>query len=171
MGSIIKKKMSETNNAPQPPVVVKSGGGKPLPVTREQKLKVFAMNSVHKEAVDTFQALAKDKKICLGLSAAYSQLEAIEGARMGIEQMGLNPADFMIAFQAVSVDADKIIDMPSHMAEEVATLPKDDLAEKKAKSVQELIAYVRYVFNKVGSTDEISVAEGVIKKFEASQEK
>ena len=126
------------------------------------------MSSVHKEVAPQFKLWADDKKICLGLSAAYSSIEALEGAKIGIKGMGIDPADFEIGFQTIFIPAKSIIAMPAP-AEFNAPMTvepvKSELVDPRKKEKEALVAYVRYVFDQVGSKQEKQMAEEVINKF------
>jgi len=142
--------------------------GTPKPLSKEMKLKVFAISSLHKD-VDG-KALVEAKKVSLTLGVAYSIPEGIEAARQGLIASGLKPEDFTVFFQGVFADADRLIEMPVAspiVAEQKKKEPDDRVSKEKGS----LVAYVRYVFNAVGTKAEIATAEKVIKKFEDNNTK
>lgn len=142
--------------------------GTPKPLSKEMKLKVFAISSIHKD-VDG-KALVDAKKVSLTLGVAYSIPEGIEAARQGLIASGLKPEDFTVFFQGVFADADRLIEMPVG-SPVVAESEKTERADPKKKEVENLIAYIRYVFNAVGTKTEVEMAEKVIKKFQDNNKK
>lgn len=143
-------------------------GGTPQPLNKEMKLKVIAVVSLHNSLnpID----LVKEGKVTTTLMVTYSQAEAVMFTKQSVAEsiaekgVNLNPEDFMIPTQMVTVDADKMIDFNSIPMP--AVVPVIETKEEKIKkSKEEMVAYVRYVFDKAGSPNDRDVAELVIKEF------
>ena len=129
-----------------------------LEFERKEKLKVFAIFSVKK---DLPLEMLKEK-CALALIIGYNSIEAIEGAKQGIREGNLNPNDYKTPFIFVYRDLDQVVQMPIKTFELPKPKPVEDIKEK---SIQDLAAYVLYVFNKAGTESQKKVARSVITKF------
>ena len=138
--------------------------GAPMALEQKRKLLIFAISSLHKD-VDG-KALTENKQISLTLGAGYSPVEAIEAARQGLVAQGLEPGNFVLGFQSMYVEAERLVAFPNVFAiPEVETLKEEKPVDLKSKSKDNLIAYVRYVFDIAGTEEQKRMAEWVIKKF------
>ena len=181
-----------TGNAPAQPVP-QTAHYNPLPLKREEKLKIFAILSFRR---DVPLDIIKDNKLSLNLTAAYSAGDAIMAARQSLSDMKLNQDHYKVPVMMIHVDADKIIltkfdgatfdgackpkieiqsktEIPGKF---IKAIEKSECAVRDAemgeptknkKSTDEIVSYISYVFEKVGNDEEIKISKKVIKKFKA----
>lgn len=130
---------------------------KPLPLEREDKLKFFAILAIRKD----LQPEIKKKAFMLSIAAAYTGAEAIVSSRQEMEKMGVSPDGFLLPALMMGVDVEKIVKLPERKEE----LQLPAIIQEK-KSTQDMVSYVRFIFDTVGSELQKNTAEIVIKKFE-----
>lgn len=131
-----------------------------LPLEMTMKLKVFAILSLHKD----IPAEMVVHKMFLSLVAGYEAGNAVFAAQRGIETHLQDPADYRVGFIVVYRDADSLIQFPEITQPPVTSLPVAP-ETKKEKSIEELSAYVRYIFAEVGTPKQQEVAEKVLLQF------
>lgn len=138
----------------------------PLPLRKEESLKIFAILFFRR---DVPLDIINDHKLSLSLSAAYSGGDAIMSAHQALKDMGLNPDNYKIPVMMINIEADKIIQSDAKPIALSNPKPEIELPkEKKAeKSIEEMTSFISYVFEKVGTDEEIKIAKKVIKKFKA----
>lgn len=126
----------------------------PLAPEKTEKVKIFATVSLHKR-MDQVPV----GELLLSLTSAYSYPDAIYGVTKGVKESGYNPDEFNVSFVTVMRELDEMV-IPSPTP---LPAPKTPIQ----KETDQLVAYVRYVFEKSGDPVEKQVAEDVIKKFVA----
>jgi len=140
---------------------------KPLPLKREEKLKIFALLSFRS---DVPRDILNDQKLSLSLSVAYNAADASAAARQALTDMNLNPNNYQIPVMMINVDVDRCIQsdakvtaLSNPMSEiKIPGKPK----QKTKKSTDEIATYILYAFDKVGTEAEKKIAKKVIKKFQ-----
>ena len=138
---------------------------KRLELERKDKLKFYGILSLRKGELEA--EIAK-KSFVLSISITYTDAEAIMASRTAIKHIGVNPDDYLIPALLMKVDVDEIIRVPEGKV--IEPLPQPAVL-KVQKSNQDMISYIRLVFDQVGTETEKKVAEKVIKKFEEKNEK
>ncbi len=139
---------------------------KSLPLQRQDKLKVFAVVS----ALKTLPLEEMKNSFALGVSVAYTTLEARESVIHGIGVSGKNPDDYYIGYMVVQVDADQLIDFPAMPLVDTKEKPMPIITDKQTVEDQ-MISNVRIMFNLVGTSNAKKIAEEVIAKFIKYSEK
>lgn len=139
----------------------------PLKMERKEKLKIFAILAKHKDIPPGLVA----NKLLLNAILAYSEAEAIMGTQMALRSMGRQCEDYQIPFMIVSKELEKMVEFPAGPMREEIPVAAAAQAEMEAdgkmnKSIDAMIAYVRYVFAEVGTTEEKEMSEAVITKFQ-----
>ena len=133
---------------------------KPLPLQRQEKLKVFAVVS----ALKSLPLEEMKNSFALGLSVAYTQIEAREGIIASIKMSGKNPEDYSIGYMNMGIDADQLIDFPEMPVVDIAEKPLPVITDKQTVEEQ-MINDVRIMFRLVGNAKENKIADEIIKKF------
>ncbi len=134
----------------------------PLELERKFKLKVFSILAAHK----TFkEALPSEKKnFAVATVIAYTETDAVVAAIQGLRNLGVDPKDYIVPASITSTEIEKFIKIPDGKVI-VPSVPQPQII-KVQKSNQDMISYIRLVFDQVGTETEKKVAEKVIKKFE-----
>lgn len=159
----------------------------PLNMERKESLKIFAILSVRNDLNE------KDLRDKLGLTliASYTLNEAVLASNKALEITGKDAKRFKTPFMFVTIPAAAFIEMkraimeiPREMLERILQtspilmpareprleLKKDvEKKEKITKGKAELSAHVRYVFNAVGTPEEIIMAESVLHRFKTEK--
>ena len=128
----------------------------PLGLERKDKLKFFAILAMRKD----LQPEIKKKAFMLSVAAAYTGAEAIVSSRQEMEKIGVNPEGFLLPALMMGVDIESIVKLPEKKIEPQIEIVKEN------KSTQDLVSYVRFIFDVAGTKEQKAVAEKVIKKFE-----
>ena len=157
-----------------PPPASQTANNNPLPLKREESLKVFALLSFRR---DVPLDILNDHKLSLSLSAAYSAGDAIMVAHEALKNLRLDPDNYKTPIMMISVDADKIIQIEPatkisgsqpeiKIPEDMSKLVIDFETELKTKkSTDDITSYILYAFDQVGTEEEKKIAEKIIKKF------
>jgi len=131
-----------------------------LPIEKNFKLKIYAIVSTHKDIPD--EAI-RDKMI-LTLVLTYDLPAALVAVEEGIKEAGRAISDYNLTRMLIERNADNLIDFRSVQA---FASPLPETKEIKIqKGKQEMIAYVRYIFDKAGTPEEKVVCENVVAKYE-----
>lgn len=155
---------------------------KPLNIERREKLKIFAITSVHKDIVEVVK-----EKSSLALIAAYTLPEALVGVTKSFEMIAKEPSDYVTPYQIIEKDVDTFVqtgvtgmEVPEETLRRLlktpqpgivyplqnsASEPINKVVEEKEKSIMQMISYVKYVFDKVGTEEEKEIANKVTEKF------
>jgi len=125
-----------------------------LPTEITAKLKIYGIVSVDKVLASTTNL---KNKILLTLSASYLPSVAIEGAKEGIKRLNLNLENFNVNYIGGEYALDNI--EFKNLAPDVA------VQDKPSKSAQDMLAYVLYVFDKAGDSQDKEIAQKVVENF------
>ena len=133
----------------------------PLELERKDKLKFYGILALRRGELE---AEIVKKNLMLAISVTYTDSEAIMAARIASKSIGLNPDEYLIPALMMKANVEEIIRIPEDKAVEPKSLQPQVI--KVQKSNQDMIAYVRLVFDSAGTLAEKKVAEKVIKRFE-----
>src|SRR3990167_1982821 len=122
-----------------------------LPTEIISKLKIYGIVSVDKTLASTIDL---KNKVLLTLSASYLPSVAIEGAKEGIKRLNLNLENFNVNYIGGECALDNI--EFKNLAPDVA------VQDKPSKSAQDMLAYVLYVFDKAGDSQDKEIAQKVV---------
>jgi len=129
-----------------------------LPLERNDKLKMYGMVALDQSVPEE---LVKDK-IYLSTCLAYTDQDAVVALANEIRKLPAEPKrTFKIPWLMLSRPLDELIETPTPME-----LITPEVEVEKKKTDDDLVAYVRYVFES-GSNGDRELAEGVIKQFYA----
>lgn len=144
----------------------------PMELTKEMKLKVFAIACIKKELFDREQMDFIKDKLLITLSIGYSDSDAIMGAMSGIRSLGMEPMLYQVPTAIVSKEVQDIIGKIILSEVTPAIPPMEPVIEKvksqdetKNKSIEVVVASVRMVFDQCGTDAQKKIAEAVINKF------
>ena len=107
-----------------------------------------------------------EDKITLSLIAAYSPAEAVMSAMQGIVQSGKKPEDFIVPLMMVFRELSSLVELPELQHPMMKVEGEKIEQVKEEKSNQDMISYIKFVFETVGTSEEKKVAAKVISKFE-----
>ena len=135
-----------------------------LPVEKSFKLKVYAVLSTHKNIPEEMIA----GKMFLSLVCAYDRMRAESAILEGLKLTRplASPDDYNLTRVLLERNLDQLVDLGS------ITRPAGPVETKESKIIKgkhEMIAYIRYVFDKAGTPEEKAVGESVIKKYNQIQ--
>ena len=154
-----------------------------LPIEKNFKLKVYAMLSTHKSIPEDMIR----EHMLMTLAVAYDRPTAELAVFQGMQSAGISPADYnltrmliernlldLVGFASVSklVLTEKRKEKIAFdwITENIPPFSKREEREFKIKKdKQEMIAYVRYIFDKAGTPEEKVVGDRVIKKYNEIQ--
>ena len=135
-----------------------------MELERKKKLKFFAILALRKH----LQPEIAKKSFVLGISVTYTNAEAILATQEVMKDIELNCSEFTIPALLMKINVEDIVKIPEGKViapSSVIPLPQPAVS-KIQKSNQDMISYIRLVFDQVGTETEKKVVEKVIKKFE-----
>ena len=133
-------------------------GNNLLPLVQENKLKVYAITSVHKK----FPFSELKGCVITSLIAGYDDLLAMLVAQEGIKIIGGKPEEYHMGINVVARYVDEIIGATTPPAQVMPTF----IFPKKESSIDELVAHTLYVFDEAKCTPkEHQMAQDIITRF------
>lgn len=144
--------------------------GKKLTTLKElEDFKMFAILSVEKSIVNHING-----KIVMSMVGAPGRGDAMYSTVQAFALANKNPNDYIMGAQVIEGPFSTLLDLPVLFKSVEHPLFKSDAAgikpveeAPKEKSTQDMVAYVKFIFDTVGTEDEKRVCAAVIKKFEA----
>ena len=145
----------------------------PLPMRRgTESLKAFAVLAKDRSVPDE---VLKDK-LAIGIIFAYSQSDALIGAYQLVNSLGRDVRDYITPYMIAERDLTDLIkiDNPtlqfSPEAFEAIQQPAPvetpiEIEKTKEKAREDMVSYMRFIVDTVGTPEEKDMAEAVISKF------
>ena len=128
---------------------------KPLSLERNEKLQIFAVLSMTEDIPKRY---IEEKKMILTLAAGYNQNEVVSVVRQGLKQEDVDPSLYT-SLMIVGKDASEFINFNDKAKAAPIKM------EFKKDSKEDIISYILYAFNLVGTKADMIVAKKVIEKF------
>jgi len=134
---------------------------KPQPLESMQKLKIYAVHSVHND----FKEIIPKEMQRLTLAVGFDLMAIIVLIGRELKEQGLNPEQFSIINSVVVSQHDQLIEVDAVSTSNFKAPEFTTKDERKEQSKDKMIAHARYIFEKSGTESEIVILDAVIRRF------